>query len=355
MKTTYLFAAALAVITTLLLQSCEKWDSTVQNLEEATMYLNISSAMTKASGAGHGVQEDDNTVNTLEVFVFRTDGEDAGTLDVYKKFEGDALGDLTNLEVKSTTGAKSIYVIANSHKESFASIRLLSQFEDELSLLQKESARSFTMTGTADVTLTTVTPVSVTLQRLVARIGVGSIKTNFSGTPYEGTLLKNVKLYLLNVNGDKTYSANTAPASPLVLNLDAPVESDITGCVMTNMIYEELGSDVSEAAYTTKHYFYCYENMIAAESGNNYFTRLVLQADLGGKTYYYPINVNREEHGYVAENGHKGVKRNTAYDFDIVISRPGSLDPNEPVQYGALQVTMNVADWTIIPKASIIF
>ena len=121
------------------------------------------------------------------------------------------------------------------------------------------------------------------------------------------------------------------------------------------MIYDEIPASITETAYTTKHYFYSYENLLASESGNKYFTRLVLQADLNNKTYYYPININREEYGYVESNGHKGVKRNTAYEMDIVITRPGSLDPNKPIQYGTLQLNLNVVDWATTPKASIIF
>lgn len=355
MKTIKFFATAIAVFSAVLLSSCTKESNNPQNLQESTMYLSISPSATKASGASHGNQADDNTVNTLEVFVFRNEGEDAGMLDAYKKFEGSAIGNLTNLEIKTTTGAKRIHVIANSHKDDFNGIKTLTEFESALSLLQKEDVKSFTMTGTADVTLAAVTPVTLAVQRLVAKICVSSIKTDFTGTPYEGSTLSNVKLYLLNVNADRTYAANAAPATPLVLNHEEITATDVNGCTMINMIYDEIPASITETAYTTKHYFYSYENLLASESGNKYFTRLVLQADLNNKTYYYPININREEYGYVESNGHKGVKRNTAYEMDIVITRPGSLDPNKPIQYGTLQLNLNVVDWATTPKASIIF
>ena len=54
--------------------SCEKDNTTQpQQEQESKLLINIvpeSNANTKATGAGHGVQAEDNTVQLLELFVF---------------------------------------------------------------------------------------------------------------------------------------------------------------------------------------------------------------------------------------------------------------------------------------------
>ena len=85
------------------------------------------------------------------------------------------------------------------------------------------------------------------------------------------------------------------------------------------------------------------------------YTRLVIQGDLNGNTYYYPISINREGFGYSSVNGHCGVKRNTSYKLDVTICRPGSTDPDEILEYGTLSTNLNVLDWVTLPVVQVQF
>ena len=124
---------------------------------------------------------------------------------------------------------------------------------------------------------------------------------------------------------------------------------------MAGMLYDETASAITDAGYNTTHTFYCYENMVASESADKKFTKLIIQADMNGHTYYYPISINREGFGYDASNGHAGIKRNTSYSVNVTILRPGSLDPDTPVEHSAMTATLNIAPWATVPAVSVIF
>jgi hypothetical protein len=95
--------------------------------------------------------------------------------------------------------------------------------------------------------------------------------------------------------------------------------------------------------------------MLSAESDESKFTRLVIQADLNGTTYYYPININRVGFGYSESNDHMGIKRNTSYSVEVTITRPGSLDPDSTLEFGTLTADITVLDWKTIPVAYVGF
>ena len=303
----------------------------------------------KASGAGHGDQAEDNYINTLEVFIFHAGGSRAGQLDAYKKFT--AADGIHNLQIKATTGRKKIYAVANSHRQDWTGIHTLQAFEQERAALREDNVKDYIMTGGAEVTLQVATSITLTVSRLAARICLGSIKSAFRGTPYEGCTLSNVKAYLINVHGEKhIYDGNLSV--PLVLNRKVPQEADIKSCSMPGMLYEAVPVQIDDTGYTTPHYFYTYENMLEAETESNRFTRLVIQADLNGNTYYYPVNINQPGYGYVASNAHKGVRRNTSYEIHVTILRPGSADPDNPMAHGTLSINLNVLNWNTLPAAN---
>ena len=81
-------------------------------------------------------------------------------------------------------------------------------------------------------------------------------------------------------------------------------------------------------SYRTEHFFYCYPNETATK------TRLVIEAEIGGYTYYYPLTLDE-------------VAANTAYTYNLTITRLGSDSPNVPVADGAVNFTVTVKDWVV--------
>ena len=312
---------------------------------------------TKAIGAGHGVQDDDNKIQTLEIFVFKnvSGATDDGVLEAYKKFSGTPLTTLTGLQLTAKTGPKIIVAIANSHASGWAGIDTYSEFQTITSSLKAENLTTFVMTGSTTATLAATASVSIPISRLVGRVILSGIKTNFAGTPYEGSTLSDVKIYLTNVRGSKLFYSGEEPSSVVILNAKHYLSTDCNGCAMSGMLYDDVAGTIGETAVTTAHYFYCYENMLATETASERFTRMVIQATLAGKVYYYPIDINREGYGWVSASGHVGVKRNTSYAVSVVISGPGSTNPDEPITRGTLTADITVSNWATVPDSSVNF
>ena len=348
MRRLVMFIAALS-----LLCSCSK-DDVIKNVEpglESVLYVSLApdskssggEYSTRATGEGHGSQSYDNNIQTLEVFVFRiNEGKpDDGVLDGYRKFTGAELGNLTNLEVQTTTGKKMIYVVANSHRVNWKGINTRALFEEQTASLKDEDVKNFIMIGGAEVQLQLASTVSFTIRRLVSRIKVNSIKTAFAGGPYESMPLTDLKAYLINVQASKLIY-NGAGDNFSILNNGKYIEEDSRGCAMQGLIADVISSPVYDDGYSVPHYFYCYENALENETGGNKFTRIVLEGKLNGTTYYYPIPI-------------KGILRNNCYSIDITIKRPGSLDPNTDVEKGTLLATMTVLDWNVMDESNVEF
>ena len=350
-------AAMLACVVVFSAFSCEKSDDVTTGNEigipegEGTLIVSIATqkeAMTKASA-------DENGVNLLELFVFRNEGSGTGDLDAYKKLEGGSSVSLSNVEIKSTTGKKLVYAVLNSHNADWSGVKTLSDFQKKLVCLQNEKPGDFAMAGSAEATLQLTSSVSIEVSRLVAKVQLSSVKCDFSGTPYEGASLTDVKAYLINVSACKTFAGNSNASTPHILNAKGFVTSDIVACTDPSILYGEIGNSVGASAVNVGHNFYCYENVIAQETDTDRFTRLVIEGKLNGHKYYYPININREGFGYTAENDHKGVKRNTAYSVDVTICRPGSTDPDGILEYGDMSATVTIKDWVTVPQAQVQF
>lgn len=339
MKKLFMMATVAALVC-----SCSKEEMKVESGKESTLYLSIvPDEGTRASGDGHGVQADDNAVQTLEVFIFNSnpDNPDDGFLDTYCKFTKEELASSSKVAIQTTTGNKKIYVIANSHRENWKDVNTFAQFETQTAKLTDEKPKNFIMVGSTETVLSITSEVTMQIRRLVARVKVGSIKTNFAGGPYDGMSLTDVKAYLINVQGSK-YMHDGEGNNLLVLNKGKYVEADAASCSMPGAIYESLPVPVTDAGYNTPMYFYCYENSIPRESSVSKYTRMVIEGKLNGVTYYYPVVL-------------KDITRNTCYSLDITIKRPGSTDPGTDMQKGTLQATINVVNWEVEGNGSVEF
>ena len=342
MKKVFVAMAAVAAMAC----SCSKEEIAREEipLQESELHISfVNDAATRATGQGHGVQSDDNYLSTLEIFVFRENegGVDDGMLDGYKKYTGDELKNLSRISLKTTTGKKLIYAIANSHNTDWSGGVTREKVEQLMAYLHKEDVRKFIMFASTVVTLQATTTVSMVLTRMVSRVALNSVQVSFTGTPFEGVPLQNVKAYLTNVQAQKNLLTGVG-TNLKVLNSKKYVPEDMTGITMQGMLYDELAESLSEATHSTPHFFYCYENNRNVETEDDRFTRLVIEGTLNGITYYYPIAI-------------KNLERNSCYSVDVKICRPGSLDPDKDVEYGTLDLRFSVESWNSIPGSVVEF
>lgn len=351
MKNTFAHTVrAFSLITaTACLAACETQNCADRPVEEgmpATLTLSISSSAVKST---HTPQDtEDNTVNTVDVFIFNNNGTSTsgdGQLDTYRHFGNGEM----QMEIQTTTGQKKICVVVNAKNLDAGNITTLTQFQEAATLLADETFGYLTMYGEEDVTMTAQTSKSITVSRFISRIAVTSVRTDFEGTPYEGIPLTNCRLYMINVHGDKLLHNGNATASPIILNEGQLNETDAASTAQEGLIMDVIETDISHEGYNTPHYLYSYSNETSDIAAS---TKLILQADLNGTTYYYPIPVNQEGYGHNSEygEGHYGIRRNTVYSYGITVTRPGALNPDTPVEPGTLDLSIDVEDWLVIPE-----
>lgn len=324
--------------------ACQKPEC--QTCQETKSSLTIKLEGDETKSTTTLTQAEDNKINSVDIFIFRnTDATSADyqKLDTYKRFSG---GDLSTLTLETTTGPKTICVVINEHTNGFGGVTNLSKFRALVANLKDELVGSYTMYGELESNIDVTSSVSITVTRLISRVGITSIKTKFAGSPYEGKTLSNVKLFLVNAHANKLIYSGTPPPSPLIYNQSRLVPEDANATTEANLIFEPVTNTINDTPLVKSFYFYCYSN---ETNDTPSCTKLVVQGDLDGTTYYYPILINQVGYGYDTTNGHYGVKRNTTYSYGITITRPGTLNPNTPLVPGSLELSISVKDWDVIP------
>lgn len=336
---------AIYLLLAIVLASCSKEssvpDPTVELKQKAQVLLRITN-LTKSTGSEHISQSDDNYINNLAIFVFNTDVNK--TIETYKYVKIANQSDLNNITFQTTTGTKNVYVVANSHDSTqWVGIVKEDQFLIKESNLKKEELKNFAMSGNlTNTTISVSNSINLNLKRVVAKVVLNSIKTDFLGTPYQGMVLSNVKVYLTNAHMIRPYIEGNGTSNPIIINPLQLISSTYSDCKISGIVFDQISGTISDTPYTVKHHFYTYENSISSESGSEKFTRLIVEATLNGINYFYPININREDFGGTTNNG---IKRNTVYNITIVIKRPGSSSPEILVEKGSVITSVTIADW----------
>lgn len=332
----------------LLASACNKIDSKSENpinFQQQSVEVVIE-LVSETKSTLEQTQQQDNAISTLDVFIFNnvdSSSDDSKELDTYQRFQGD---DLSSVQMTSTTGPKVVCVVANSHVDDFSGVTKYSDFKTITTLLRSEVLEGFTMYGETEHNLELTNRIPVTLSRFVSRVAVTSVKTKFEGTSYQGKTLSNCKLFLVNAHGEKILIDNSQPESAVILNEGALVEDDVSSTLQPGLLMDAIEGEIGAQGYNVAHYFYTYSNETENISTS---TKMVLQADLDGTTYYYPLLINQPDYGYAPENGHYGVGRNNTYSYSITVTRPGSSDPNIPLTPGAVELTLTVEDWNVVP------
>lgn len=296
--------------------SCSKQEPVIipQQGQDAqvTLSVGLQAPVTKASQTAQ-----EEAVSTLDVFVFNADGS---------RVEASAHALTSTVDVSVSIGTKIVAALVNYSGEipSFVSV---SDLEEVVSDLSDNGPSKFVMYGkTAATAVTTSSAVTVEVSRLVARVKLGQVINALTG-PYEGEELQVSGAYLINVAGEVALGGSSAVPSkwynkqkncselPSLLNAGTPMN------------------------------FYCYPNPVSSDSSSKdwspRFTRLVVEAVIAGETWYYPINLPL-------------IKSNCSYEIpSLTITRLGSTDPDTPIEVGSALFSIEVKDWTIVPKTEV--
>lgn len=329
MKKFYLFAAAAALLS---LVSCNKEQGPVSGIEsgkpvEVIVSVNGGSS-TKAIDVTYA---DESKVNSLQVLVFN--GEN---LEAYKSVSGQMTA-----VVPAESGEKTVYAVVNAPNLSGVSSR--ADFLARATSLADNARDSFVMIGSTTQELVDGGNVPVTVKRIVSRVSIAKISTDFK--EYRANYSVKINgIYLINVAGDNNFELSAAPSA--WLNKLGHVDTS-----MDALLYDQLtGVTVSNGnPYVKEHVFYPYPNALPesgttpayADTWDPRGTLLVIDATL------------IEDDGITEHNGYypivlPAIERNKTYSIEeVCITRmPGDV-PYKPIETGETQVTISVHDWEL--------
>ncbi len=265
--------------------------------------------------------EDEAAVNSLQVFVFDSDG----AIDAVGR------GSEGSLSINVTAGkGKRLWAVANA--PDLTAIGSEEDLRGSISRLTDNAADHLVMAGNTAADITSDMEITIRLVRLAARLSVKSISRSFSAPALAARPLVIKGIYLINVAAG--------------LRLDG--EGEVTDW-LSRRGFESSGADAltsdrglsislgNSETYSTAHSFYCYPNPCTGDSSEESWsprkTRLVLEAELGGELCYYSLTFPE-------------IRRNCTYTVEnLTLSGKGSPTPDTPYGRDALNASLTVRDW----------
>ena len=300
------FFAALAAVAFTGCNEKEVELAEVQSGDKVQLTVRLPEVMTKATGTPK-----DATVNDVQIFIFDKNG-------VYEVSDE---GRGSSLTLTCTTGEKKIVALVNAPLQN--SVKNIADIRAREADLMDCALNNIVMAGEITQELTASTTITMPVERLAARVSIAQIKPEFELNQHKNLAFKVKSVYLINAASKRAYLTANTPTN--WYNKGQYIEA-----TSPTFLYDEVSSDVIAEgdAYTTEHFFYCYPNATTTP------TRLVVEAEVGGFTYYYPITLT-------------DIAPNTAYIYNLTITRLGSESPDVPVSDLDVKVSVTVKDWTI--------
>lgn len=276
--------------------------------------------------------------HTMDIFTFNVEG--AGHLDSYQHIESFSGQDL---ELRSQSGEKHVFVCSNGQRSIYdwAVINSRASLDGMFIELKEERRQSLCATGEAFVNAGEGMEYQIEMRSIASEIVLNSIKCDFSGKSYEGKKITDVSVYLTNVNCRCSLTAD-GEISPLsIVNASGADHDEMDGYAEKDMLFQNMEEDIGPEAMRVGMSFICYPNSCRKEGPGTPFTRLVIEGKIDGETFWWPVDINRQE-----GTGNLGIHRNSRYVFDINITRKGSSGPDEVLETDAAEIKMSVKAWT---------
>lgn len=241
-------------------------------------------------------------------------------------------------------GSYTAYAIANPpssfRPENYTSFAKFSNAESNLrdngqSQLVMFGSRTITVSGKDD------RPKSIGVNRLVSKVGIRKISIDFTDPALQSRTFRLKAIYLTNCYGknnlryDVEASEMDADASCWYNRMGFHSDTGVDALLADRDINAVI---TASSPYEQEHHFYCYPNRADRDNRSGEWsirhTRLVLEAEINGKTYFYLITL-------------PAMQRNKTYIIEeAIIRKLGSNDP-EKDEPGSIDVVFetSVSDW----------
>ena len=334
-KTAFFLAAAAAALCTVACnkdfsgKAGEENISDEQRVEVPVFITGAKSIVTKSSDADF--DDDHSEVANIQFFVFNRDNE----LEVYKKITS---GLSTTLSLRY--GSNAVYAVVNAPDITGVSTKAgLLAVTSSLT----DNANHFVMLGYVNLNIPDDFQGGydgrISVYRLASRVVVKKVTADFTNPAYAAASCNLVRMFLVNAVGDGNLGRTAAPS---VWYAKQGFES-VSG--IADFLSTSGGNhDLNTAPFETACYHYCYPNPTTTDTSSATWsprhTRIVIEVQLAGDTFYYPITLPELEFGksYEIEN--------------LTITRKGSTNPDTPVEIYTATYNINVKPWTVVPVTS---
>lgn len=269
-------------------------------------------------------------IETLDAFFF--DIETNNRLDCYQRLDNPQ--EVCNLA--SGSGPKTLFLIANSRRERYdwTDIKNLSTIADICVNLEDERPDFPVLTSLQKTTAGE--DINLNLTPLTCEITLRSIRCNFTEKPYANEKFTLKRIFLTYVNATTSIVPESNDKSTRIINAGMLDENHLESFYDKDIIVKEIEQVIGAGPSSINCSLHCYENTPKEESIGSPFTKLVIEGQIAGDTYYYPIRVN-------ASRG--GVTKGSSYIFDIVVTRTGATSPDGELNEGEVDITMEVKAW----------
>lgn len=304
------------------------------------------SALLPVSAAG----AEGSGIRCLDLFFFNDDR--LQRLDAYQRIEGSAGAAATGA---SRSGKKILAVLANSSHDRYdwADIRSLDALRTKRIRLQDEDPSFPLLVALLPVETTNGRRVQVPLRPFTARIEINSLRCDFSGHPYAGAQVEDVRLYLTNVNTSVPLLYDTLVTPTEFINVGRLQAHDLEDFLHPEQVLVSLKDPLGRQTVRPGSVLYCYENTPVETGAGTPPTRLVVEGKLAGEICYWPIEIGRG--AWKPDGVREGAAAGYAYRYDITLTRRGLPDPDGRLEPGDLDLSLTASPWTERPETVIPF
>lgn len=282
------------------------------------------------------ISKGSDTLHDIDIFTF--DDDQLNRLDSYTKF---STSNGECIELKSRNGKKIVFACANSQRSSYdwADISSLASMDKTYADLRYDNPKSPLMTAISKINASDPVETTLSFRCLMSEIVLRSVRCDFSGRPYEGLPIKNARVYLTNVNSRCSITSEGCILPAQIVNGGALNIEETEEFNYPEMLIRNIDGDITDKVRRTEISLYCYPNASPEYSPGTPFTRLVLEGEIDGTVYWWPININRS--GEIEE----GIYRNRRYIYDLTILRTGSSDPDSAIEKECAEIIMEIKPW----------
>lgn len=266
-----------------------------------------------------------------------------GRLNTYQRISNP---DSWQLKASSSEGWMLFTVLSNAQKEAYDWAEICSREGLESLTVNLENERRGHPSMSGECTGHSGSILDLSMKRTTAEIRVRKISCDFISKAYSGCSIEDPKIYLTNVNAETPIMGNGSNNAQRIINIGGLNHDDMSKFKEPGIICQELQQPIGHNPILSDICLICYPNPIMTESPGTPVTRLVLEGRISGKTYFWPININLKGNG---------IKGNCIYTYDIHISRPGTSDPDIPVELGEGELIMEVERWNEMEDYGVYF